>query len=544
MLAAVSEATSAAKDSGGHMQRLEATYGILTQSAQEVLDDLLRFYAKIEGDDRMAIEGEMQNACTNLLRRAKQAATDMSVEDATAARKQLREKDLWWKLKLETNRVATKRQLQNQAARLEEQHEQQIRARLLAMKGDEGTALDEALTKLEESEKVLSRLRDGNTALLQELEAVKKALAAQAAKAQREMAQVQQETAQLQKQLEVSKVEQQKTVDQIAALKGEIEHRQAEVARLVRKLEDLAVVEAERDALQQQLSNMADALAAAEQGRADAIAEGDRLRIDLADARVDADASRATAEMLDAKVSELTSELTKAHDALVVERGAANAAKEAFASAEAKSAKLEAEVELREHALKVHKEESARKLDEASAERDALAADLSEAQGAATQATAEAAARFASEKEELVRRTDRLERANAELEEKLTTVEGEVGQLRKEAAQAGNLQREAEQLRQEAEQLRQEAEQLRKHASLKNEKTERNEPASLPLDTGAVDKVQKALQEALSSVDFYMTKNMSLEQQILEVAAMCKSAVEEKEGAIRQLEKCARSLRG
>lgn len=97
--AVVDAANSAAKDSTtgpgpGQTKRLETARANLESSANEVLAAGMPPVAEGKAES-----GGLQDALSALLRRAKDVAAELSFADADAARKALREKDLFYKLK-------------------------------------------------------------------------------------------------------------------------------------------------------------------------------------------------------------------------------------------------------------------------------------------------------------------------------------------------------------------------------------------------------------------------------------------------------------
>lgn len=94
-------------------------------------------------------------------------AANIVQDDSAAQRKALHEKEVYWKLKLETNRVAATSQLRNQALQMENAHnlemKEALREQRVELLGDSSSALTAALERLEESTEEhaqLSRQRD------------------------------------------------------------------------------------------------------------------------------------------------------------------------------------------------------------------------------------------------------------------------------------------------------------------------------------------------------------------------------------------------
>ena len=126
MLAAVAAAKQDASGTASLTKRIETLRIELNESAKEQVGKLT---ALIEAG-HSSLTTELRYALEGLVRRAVEGFSDMAMTDSAEARKQLRDKDLWWKLKLETTRVASKQQLANQTAALEQKHEQRLRKKL------------------------------------------------------------------------------------------------------------------------------------------------------------------------------------------------------------------------------------------------------------------------------------------------------------------------------------------------------------------------------------------------------------------------------
>jgi golgin subfamily B member 1 len=100
-----------------------------------------------------------------VLRRATQATSEISEANAIATRKQLKDKDKWWKLKLETVRLSIPGQLRNQATELKLAHAQQLMDRMqdlrehltqeLSSPDGVETALRESIMKMETQKAML-----------------------------------------------------------------------------------------------------------------------------------------------------------------------------------------------------------------------------------------------------------------------------------------------------------------------------------------------------------------------------------------------------
>ena len=166
MLSAVAAAKQDASGKASLTKRIETLRVELIESAKEQVSKLT---ALIEAR-QSSLTTELRYVMEGLVRRAVEGFSDMAMTDGAEARKQLRDKDLWWKLKLETTRVAAKQQLANQTAAMEQKHEQLLRKQLLELQDDSGGALREALQRLEANEKEVRRLQGVEDALGRQLE--------------------------------------------------------------------------------------------------------------------------------------------------------------------------------------------------------------------------------------------------------------------------------------------------------------------------------------------------------------------------------------
>ena len=97
---AISGAKLAKKDEAGQAHRLKKHHAALDAETKEVEKRLL------EVTDDSTVQSEMRHALSSVCRRATEALTTVVQEEAVLQRKQLHDKDMYWKLKLETNRVA------------------------------------------------------------------------------------------------------------------------------------------------------------------------------------------------------------------------------------------------------------------------------------------------------------------------------------------------------------------------------------------------------------------------------------------------------
>jgi len=163
MLAAVADAKAAAKDSTGHGKRLESINASLLGFVVDIVEGLL---GETCNDEQIELKGgQVRDALDKVLRRATQATSEISEADAIATRKQLKDKDKWWKLKLETVRLSIPGQLRNQATELKLAHAQQLKDRMqdlrehltqeLSSPDGVETALRESIMKMETQKAML-----------------------------------------------------------------------------------------------------------------------------------------------------------------------------------------------------------------------------------------------------------------------------------------------------------------------------------------------------------------------------------------------------
>lgn len=231
MFAAVAGAKSAAKDAASTAQRLNAMHASLDASMKELLPALLATTLDT------GLQSDMTQAISSLVRRAKDAGSELSQQDAIFLRKQLHDKDLFWKLKLETNRVSSTSQLRNQAIQLEDKHDTQLKSKLREQRdqllGDGATALHEALAKIEELEEQMKTLERTNSLREQQLqEATAEASDAwEQAAAAKERADELQEEAHRAMRLGTQLEESEAKVRWVAARRGEHTMRKAELCR-------------------------------------------------------------------------------------------------------------------------------------------------------------------------------------------------------------------------------------------------------------------------------------------------------------------------
>jgi chromosome segregation ATPase len=163
MLAAVADAKAAAKDSTGHGKRLESINASLLGFVVDIVEGLL---GETCNDEQIELKGgQVRDALDKVLRRATQATSEISEANAIATRKQLKDKDKWWKLKLETVRLSIPGQLRNQATELKLAHAQQLKERMqdlrehltqeLSSPDGVETALRESIMKMETQKAML-----------------------------------------------------------------------------------------------------------------------------------------------------------------------------------------------------------------------------------------------------------------------------------------------------------------------------------------------------------------------------------------------------
>ena len=116
MLAAVSGAKAAAKDAAGEAQRLAAVHATLEDAVSELSKGIE--------------DTKLLDTVRKLLRKSKEASSELSRADAESAKKALHEKDVYWKLKLEAARSSIQGQLRTQALQLEDKHTTVLKTRL------------------------------------------------------------------------------------------------------------------------------------------------------------------------------------------------------------------------------------------------------------------------------------------------------------------------------------------------------------------------------------------------------------------------------
>ena len=158
----------------GHARSLDSVQAALREFVAATLEGLLGD-AAVGSDHRVALRaGQIREALEKISRRATQATSDV----AEANCKKLKDKDAWWKLKLETVRVAIPTRLRNQAQKLAFEHEQQLdamlrelRVRLTAELAGDGAAaaLAAAQSSVDELHRKLDLLEAGSGKVRREL---------------------------------------------------------------------------------------------------------------------------------------------------------------------------------------------------------------------------------------------------------------------------------------------------------------------------------------------------------------------------------------
>ena len=177
MLSAIADAKSAASDSTGHAKRLESINAGLRELVTDTLGKLL---GSATNEEHIALTGgQIRDAADRILRCATEATSEVSQSDALSTRKQLKDKDNYWKLKLETVRVSIPMQLRNQARELQAEHDreletqlQDLREKLTAELASGGTeaALNQALQSVDTLKAKLAVVEASNVKLKEELE--------------------------------------------------------------------------------------------------------------------------------------------------------------------------------------------------------------------------------------------------------------------------------------------------------------------------------------------------------------------------------------
>ena len=176
MLSVIAGAKRAQKDEAGQAQRLTRLHASLEAAAKEVEARLQKAIQDgIAARDAEGVQKEMRHEIGILKRRIMDVCTSTLQEETVLQRKQLHEKEMFWKLKLETNRVAATAQLRNETRKLEANHETSLRQRLLEQReqllsGSDG-GLRDALQRLDEADEQIHELKRTIAALKHDLKA-------------------------------------------------------------------------------------------------------------------------------------------------------------------------------------------------------------------------------------------------------------------------------------------------------------------------------------------------------------------------------------
>ena len=298
MLSVIAGAKRAKKDEAGQAQRITRHHAILEAAAKEVEARLLK--AIQDGFAARDAEGahqEMRHEIGILKRRSMDLCTSALQEEAVLQRKQLHEKEMFWKLKLETNRVAATAQLRNETRKLEANHETSLRQRLLEQReqllsGSDG-GLRDALQRLDEADEQIHELKRKIAALNHDLKA-----------ASVEQLEAAEQAFEARRHNEELQVEAQEEARRVAKLRNELEDSAVQVARFLKELEDLAGAKKEADALrtdmwalQTKAEVMRGRAEAAESARDAAYAERDEYRAEYRDAKAQREAFRMELEV-------------------------------------------------------------------------------------------------------------------------------------------------------------------------------------------------------------------------------------------------------
>jgi len=393
MLSAISGAKQAKKDESGQNARLKRHYGVLDEATTE-LESLITSESALEGAVQKLHDrhrNDMKFALGNLLRKAKEVAANIVQDDSAAQRKALHEKEVYWKLKLETNRVAATSQLRNQALQMENAHnlemKEALREQRVELLGDSSSALTAALERLEESTEEhaqLSRQRDAFEQASQRYEAeagearaaaeeagkrieelhaaaeeeAKRSAAAAAearaeadAEAARLTAQAEAsaaEAAELQAQMGPLRAEAAEAVllrSEVEVLRSEVEAAQSESEAKARELKEseaaLATAKAEGEQSEAALGTAREELAASEVYRAELRAECERLRASAAAASEAID----KAAKLELALAQVTEEAAALQLALTAEQSASTTLQERLDASQLASSEVAAKLE-------------------------------------------------------------------------------------------------------------------------------------------------------------------------------------------------------
>ena len=162
---AVSGAKQAKKDDAGQAKRLANHHASLQVAAKECEARLLQAITD------SAVHNEVQREIGTLCIKSVNVCATALHEEAELHRKQLHEKDLHWKVKLETNRVAASTHLRNEALKIEEASKTTLMNRLREQREQllGPGALQDALSRLGEAEEKIHELQLTTTGLEEEL---------------------------------------------------------------------------------------------------------------------------------------------------------------------------------------------------------------------------------------------------------------------------------------------------------------------------------------------------------------------------------------
>lgn len=388
MLAAIADAKAAHDDSAGHSKRLESINATLRSLVVETQDELL---GMTSNEEQIELKGgQLRAALDKVLRGATQATADILEADVVSTRKQLKDKDNWWKLKLETVRVGITMQLKNQATELEAIHVRQMDEKLEELRerltvelsrDDQDAALEEARANIDKLKSVIGMMEAGKSTLKEEIEATKSELKVantelgtamtRASELQTELATSQQESSerifQLQEELSTS---QRVATEEIAQIRAQLEKSQADATGAQQELQgmrerhakdqaDIEVLRNERDALAHEKATTASALQeaqgavqTAQQKQQQAEAEVTRLHEEMQHIRVELE-EKFTAELNALKerlanseeaVVKLRKELSKVQDELIKSKEAAETMRRQLDTALADVSRLQEEL--------------------------------------------------------------------------------------------------------------------------------------------------------------------------------------------------------
>ena len=162
---AVSGAKQAKKDDAGQAKRLANHHASLQVAAKDCEARLLQAITD------SAVHNEVQREISTLCIKSVNVCATALHEEAELHRKQLHEKDVYWKVKLETNRVAAATQLRNEALKIEEASKTTLMNRLREQREQllGPGALQDALSRLGEAEEKIHELQLTTTGLEEEL---------------------------------------------------------------------------------------------------------------------------------------------------------------------------------------------------------------------------------------------------------------------------------------------------------------------------------------------------------------------------------------